>query len=148
MAIGQFGGTSDAGPRLLPPVATIPVQLALGLRSLIAVNNDAESQRRFAYALRAAMARKGWKAPDLAKAIGRDPSTVSRWIDDTKPTVPNLLMTKALAEALEVKPAFLFDPPPVPDYPIEEYLVREAGAAAVEQGIAAANRRRRGAGGR
>ena len=109
------------------------------------MNGDAEMQRRFAFALQAALARKGWKAPDLAKAIGRDPSTVSRWVNEGG--VPNLLMTKALAEALEVRPEFLFDPPPVPDYPLDEYLVRQAALEGVEQGIAA-NRRRRAAGGR
>lgn len=131
-AIGKFGRTSYASPLVVPPVATIPVQLALGLRSLVPVNNDADAQRRFAYALRAAMGRKGWKAPDLARAIGRDASTVSRWIDEK--SVPNLLMVKALAGALGVTPAFLFDPPPVPDYPLADYLIDDAVASGAEEG--------------
>jgi len=99
-------------------------------------------RQRLAYALNAAMLAKDWKAPDLAKAIGRDASTISRWANGE--SVPNLLMTKALAEALEVRPEFLFDPPPVPDYPLSEYLVRRATEAGVEEGTARARRRRAG----
>lgn len=86
------------------------------------------------------MAAKGWKPPDLARAIGRDPSTVNRWVNGE--SVPSLLVTKALAQALEVKPEFLFDPPPVPDYPLSEYLVREVGAEALQEGAQRARRRR------
>lgn len=128
----SFTRTSYAPQRIVPVAATIPVQLALGLRSLVAVNSDAEAQRRFAYALRAAMGRKGWKTPDLARAISRDSSTVSRWVDEK--SVPNLLMVKTLADALDVRPEFLFDPPPVPDYPLAEYLVDAAVASGVAEG--------------
>lgn len=136
----KFQGLSPiiAHRRALP--ATIPVQLALGLRSLGLVDADAELQRRLAYAIRAAMTAKGWKPPDLARELRRDPSTVNRWVNGE--SVPNLLMTKALAAALEVKPEFLFDPPPVPDYPLSEYLIREAGVAAVAEGTQRARRRR------
>jgi transcriptional regulator with XRE-family HTH domain len=116
--------------------------LALGLRSLALVDTDAEMRRRLAYALNAAMLAKGWKSPDLAKAIGRDASTVSRWANGD--SVPNLLMTKALAEALEVRPEFLFDPPPVPDYPLSEYLIRQATESGLDEGIRRARRRRAG----
>lgn len=124
--------------------ATLPVQLALGLRSLALVDGDAEMQRRLAYAIRAAMTAKGWKPPDLARALNRDPSTVTRWVNGE--SVPNLLMTKPLADALEVRPEFLLDPPPVPEYPLSEYLVREAGAQAVAEGVQQGRRRRRAAG--
>lgn len=128
----------------VPPAVVVPVQLALGLRSLGLVDTDAELQRRLAYAIRAAMTAKGWKAPDLARTLKRDASTVSRWVNGE--SVPNLLMTKALAEALDVRPELLYDPPPVPDYPLSEYLVRQAGAAGVEEGIGQGRRRRRAAG--
>lgn len=121
------------------PAAPIPVQLALGLRSLGLVDSDAEMQERLAYAIRAAMARKGWKPPDLARELHRDPSTVARWANGE--SVPNMLMVKALADALEVRPEFLFNPLPMPDYPISEYLVREEAASGVEQGIQQARRR-------
>jgi len=90
-------------------------------------------RRRFAFALRAAMAAKGWKAPDLAREIHRDPSTVSRWVDEKG--LPNILVTKDLAAALGVRPELLFDPPAVPDYPLSEYLVRGEVAAGLEEGI-------------
>lgn len=123
----------------------MPVQLALGLRSLALVDEDAELRRRLGYAITAAMTAKGWKAPDLARAIGRDPSTTARWADGD--TVPSLLMIGPLAQALNVKPEFLFNPPPVPDYPLSEYLVREATEAGVEEGIERSRRRPRRASG-
>jgi hypothetical protein len=58
-----------------------------------------------------------------------------------------MLMVKALAKALSVRPEFLYDPPPIPDYPLSEYLVREASAVGTEEGIAAAGPRRRRSGG-
>jgi transcriptional regulator with XRE-family HTH domain len=125
--------------------ALVPVQLALGLRSLALVDEDAELRRRLAYAITAAMAAKGWKPPDLARAIGRDPSTTLRWAEGK--TVPSMFMIKPLADALGVKPEFLYDPPPVPEYPLSEYLVRQAAAEGVEEGITRARQRRRRAGG-
>lgn len=97
-------------------------------------------RRRFAYALRTAMARKGWKSGDLADAIKRDESTVNRWISEKN--VPSLFIVKDLAAALGVKPEFLYDPPPLPDYPIAEYLVREATEQAVAEASQRARRRR------
>jgi transcriptional regulator with XRE-family HTH domain len=96
------------------------------------VDTDAEMQRRLAFAIRAALAAKGWKPPDLAKAIHRDASTVTRWAKGE--SVPNMLMTKALADALGVRPAFLYDPPAVPDYPLADYLVEETIAEGLEEG--------------
>ncbi len=121
------------------------VQLALGLRSLIPMEGEADLQRRFAYAVSAAMAAKGWKPPDLAKALGMHPTAVGRWVKGE--TLPNILTVKPLAKALSVRPEFLYDPPPIPDYPLSEYLVREASATGTEEGIAAARPRRRRAGG-
>jgi transcriptional regulator with XRE-family HTH domain len=126
IATTKLSGTLALQPRDGGGAASIPVQLAFGLRSLTLVDDDAEMQRRFAYALRAAMAQKGWKAPDLAKAIKRDASTVSRWIDEK--SLPNILVTKQLAGALGVRPEFLFDPPQVPEYPLREYLIPQADA--------------------
>lgn len=122
----------------------LSVQLALGLRSLALVDDDAEMRRRLAYAIRAAMAAKDWKVPDLARAMGRDPGTVDRWANGK--SVPNLFHVKRLAEALGVRPEFLYDPPPVPDYPLSEYLVQQATQLGVAEGIDADRRRRRRAG--
>lgn len=86
------------------------------------------------------MAAKDWKVPDLARALGRDPGTVDRWANGK--SVPNLFMVKAIADALDVKPEFIYNPPPVPDYPLSEYLVQREAAIAVEEGTARARRRR------
>jgi hypothetical protein len=57
--------------------------------------------------------------------------------------VPTLLMTKPLAKALGVAPEFLLDPPAVPDYRPSEYLVRQARAEGLEEGVWRAGRSRR-----
>lgn len=139
IAIAKFAGFSAARPDDRHTTASLPVQLGLGLSSLVLVDSDAVLQQRLAYAIRAAMASKDWKAPDLAKALRRDASTVTRWANGE--SVPNLLMTKPLAEALGVRPELLFDPPPVPDYPLAEYLVQEAIASGVEEGLRRARTR-------
>jgi transcriptional regulator with XRE-family HTH domain len=105
------------------------------------VDSDAEMRRRFAYALRAAMTAKDWKVPDLARALGRDPGTVDRWANGK--AVPNLFHVKAIAEALGVRPELLYDPPPVPAYPLSDYLVQHEAAEGVQEGLERARRRRR-----
>lgn len=141
MSTPKFGGFTEAEARASNLIAALPVQLGLGLRSLALVDPDAELQRRFAYALNAAMASKGWKAPDLARAINRDPSTVDRWANGR--AVPNIFTIKPISDALGVRPEFLYDPPPVPDYPLSDYLVQQATQLGVAEQVAAARRVRR-----
>lgn len=145
MSTPSLRGTFAGRVPLRTAAELVPVQLAFGLRSLGLVDEDMELRRRLAYAISAAMAAKSWKAPDLAREIKRDPSTVARWADGT--SVPNLFMVKALAKALDVRPEFLFDPPPVPDYPLSEYLVHDATAQGAEEGSVQARRRQRRGGG-
>jgi transcriptional regulator with XRE-family HTH domain len=140
MARETLGLISAANAHADRTAAVVPVQLALGLRSLALVDTDAEMRRRFAYALNSAMALKGWKAPDLAKAIGRDASTVTRWTNAE--TAPNLFTVKPLSAALGVRPEFLYDPPLVPEYPLADYLV-DALADAVASGTEEGQRRGR-----
>lgn len=78
-------------------------------------------QARLGYAVRAAMIARHMSASELARAVRRDPSTVTRWMNGE--TVPNVLILKQLADALRVKPELFYDPPPLPDYPIDEYLL-------------------------
>lgn len=81
-------------------------------------------QDRLAYAIRQAMARRGIKsARELARLMGRDPTTVNRWT--TGQSVPSALVVKPLAAALGVKVEYLVDPPAVPEYPIDSYLISE-----------------------
>lgn len=119
------------------------VQLSLGLRSLQSVENDAEKQRRLAFAITAALTEKGWGHADLARALGISKATAGRWAKGD--TVPNLLWAKPLADALEVRPELLMEPPPVPvtDYPLSEYLVRRATEQGAADAEARAPRRRR-----
>lgn len=113
--------------------------MALGLRSLRLVDTDDEMKERLAFAIRVALLQKRWKPPDLARALGRDPSTVTRWADGT--SVPNLLMIEPLAKALGVEPKYLYHPEEIPtDYPLS--LVRQATPAAVEEGARRARSRR------
>lgn len=142
MSTPRAGGTFGTLLHRLDAAPCPTVQLSLGLRSLVLVDDEAEMRRRLAYAIRAAMAAKDWKVPDLARALGRDPGTVDRWANGR--SVPNIFHVRAIANALGVKPELIYDPPPVPDYPLSDYLVREAGAAAVEEGIHQARRRRAG----
>jgi transcriptional regulator with XRE-family HTH domain len=107
------------------------------------VVSDAEMRQRLGFALRVALADKGWKPPDLARVIKVDPSTVTRWAAGE--SVPNLFMVKALSEALGVPPAYIYDPEAVPDYPISlEGLIRRATAEGMEEGLADEQPRKRG----
>src|SRR5690349_10149216 len=88
----------------------------------LVVVDDATMQERLAYAIRAAMERRGIEsARELARRMGRDATTVNRWV--TGKSVPNALVIRPLADALGVKVEYLVDPPPVPEYPLEAYLV-------------------------
>lgn len=86
------------------------------------------------------MRRQRLTPPKLARVIGKNAETVRRWRDGE--TVPNVLEIAPLAEALGVDPIYLVNPPPVPDYPLDEYLVRETIADAVAEGIDRAQLRR------
>lgn len=76
---------------------------------------------RFSFAIQAAMVKRNVSPTSLAHMIGRDPSTVRRWAYGE--TTPNISALKELADALRVKPELFYDPPALPDYPIDEYLL-------------------------
>jgi transcriptional regulator with XRE-family HTH domain len=139
----MFGRLSALPVHALDAGAMAHVQMSLGLRSLVLMDSDEEMQQRFAYAVSAAMTNKGWKGPDLARALGLHPTAVLRWVKGE--SVPNILITKRLAAALDVKPEFLYNPPPVPSYPLSEFLVRKATEEGLAEGSAPRPRRRRAA---
>jgi ribosome-binding protein aMBF1 (putative translation factor) len=61
----------------------------------VGVVDDAVMQERLAYAIRAAMAKRGIvSARDLARRMNRDATTVNRWI--TGKSVPNALVIRPL----------------------------------------------------
>lgn len=104
------------------------------------VLSDVERRERLAFAISEAMRRNGQTPPKVAKLVGKSAETVRRWRDGE--TTPDILDVAPLAEALGVRVDYLVTPPPVPDYPIEEYLVRGAAEDAVTEGIDRAQLRR------
>lgn len=94
---------------------------------------------RLAYAIRYAMKEQGLTASDVAQRIGRSKMTVGRWM--RAETAPSLLDVTPLANALGVRPEYLYDPPEIPRYPIDQYLVEDAVQGGVEEGERRAARR-------
>lgn len=105
------------------------------------VVTDAEMRQRFGFAIRVALANRGWSPADLAREMGVDKSTTLRWASGDG--VPNLLQVGPLSEKLGVEPKYLYDPDPIPAYPISlEGLVRKATAEGLEQGLRPQRRRK------
>lgn len=101
--------------------------------SLHVVTDDKDAGTRLAYAIREAMRAADLTPPKLAAKLTVDPKTVNRWINGE--TVPNALTIRPLADALGVSPMLFVDPPPVPEYPLAEYLVRQATQDGLEEGL-------------
>jgi transcriptional regulator with XRE-family HTH domain len=93
---------------------------------------DVERRERLSFAIRAAMA--GRTAQEIAAVIEpkRSKETIARWARGE--TVPSALDVGPLARALGVRSDLLIDPPALPAYPLEDYLV-EGAASGVEEGI-------------
>lgn len=103
---------------------------------------DAEMKQRFGFAIRVALANKGWKPPDLARAMGVDPSTADRWASGD--SVPSLFSIPPLSENLGVPPEYLYAPDPIPSYPISlDALIKRATAEGLEEGLHPPKRRPR-----
>lgn len=100
--------------------------------------DDVERKERLAYAIRAAMARRGLTAPMLAELVGRSSVTVGRWVRGD--TAPSALDVGPLANALGVRADYLIDPPAIPEYPLEQYLVETAVQAGLRAGVQRASR--------
>lgn len=101
--------------------------------SVHAVADETEAQRRLARAIQEAMDAAKLTPPKLAAKLGVAPKTVNRWVNGE--AVPSALSIRPLADALGVSPMLFVDPPPVPEYPLAEYLVRQATSEGVEEGI-------------
>jgi ribosome-binding protein aMBF1 (putative translation factor) len=93
-----------------------------------------DRRERLAFAIATAMRRQGLTPPKLAAKLGKSKETVRRWRDGD--AVPSMLEVAPLAEALGVNPIYLINPPEVPEYPLDEYLVRETVDHAVEEAAA------------
>jgi transcriptional regulator with XRE-family HTH domain len=93
---------------------------------------DVERRERLAFAIRAAMA--GRTAQEIAVVIEpkRSKETIARWARGE--TVPSALDVGPLARALGVRAELLIDPPALPAYPLEDYLI-DAAESGVEEGL-------------
>jgi transcriptional regulator with XRE-family HTH domain len=97
---------------------------------------EQEQRDRFSYALRAAMTRRKASGRALAAALRIDARHIAKWRRGE--SLPNLYESQALAAALRVREALFKEPPevpvmpPVPHYPLDEYLLEAADSGAVE----------------
>lgn len=108
--------------------------------SLYLVTSDKDREKRLARAIQEAMDAAKLTPPKLAVKLGVVPKTVNRWVNGE--AVPSALSIRPLADALGVSPMLFVDPPPVPDYPISEYLVRSATAEALDEAVRPERQRR------
>lgn len=105
------------------------------------VEGQDDAGKRLARAIQeavdAAARRREEQTPDtvrwLAPLVSVSTKTVSRWMNGE--AVPDALQLRPLADALGVSPMLFVDPPPVPEYPLAEYLVRQATQEGQEEGL-------------
>lgn len=117
---------------VFPYRAEVARQRPWVLPTLRPVTNDKDRKRRLAFAVFWAMWQRDVTPPKLAAAIGRDANTVRRWRDGE--TAPSVLDVGPLARALGVRPDYFTDPPEVPVYPFEDYLLETDVQRAVASG--------------
>lgn len=87
---------------------------------------DWEGRRRFAFAFRYVMQERGIDAAELARRMEKSPNTIARW--NRGETLPNVIDIGVMSEILAVDPVLFVNPPPVPEYPLEDYLTDEGKA--------------------
>lgn len=105
--------------------------------TLLPTMDDDMRKERLGFAIRAAMRAAGVTQEELAVKLGKSVTTVGRWVRGD--TVPNVLEVGPLAYELGVSPLLFIEPPELPEYPLNEFLVRSA----TEQGQARALQPRR-----
>ena len=131
-------------PRVLPGLGrpeSVGCVRCSGPRLRVVEEDDTGAGPRLARAIAEAIAAKaktrGLDVPaytkELAPVMSVSTKTVSRWMSGE--AVPDALQLRPLADALGVSPMLFVDPPPVPEYPLAEYLVREATQEGVEEGL-------------
>jgi transcriptional regulator with XRE-family HTH domain len=101
---------------------------------------ELERMQRFAFALQQAMTERKMSARQIALALKVDARHVRNWLRGQ--SLPDLYQADELVDVLQVRPELFRDPPPVPPYPINDYLL---GAAETAVGNAVAKGRVRGA---
>lgn len=119
--------------------ARLPYRRMLGgVNTRAVTNGEMERRQRLAFAIGEAMRQQKLTPPAVAQAIGRSPETIRRWMNAEN--VPSALDVGPLAAALGVDPSYLVDPPPVPEYPLDEYLVTRTTEEGVQRGLARSRR--------
>lgn len=83
--------------------------------------SEYEFRVRFGYAIRSAMQFRGISARDLSTLVGSSENTVGRWINGRN--IPNAFCVGKLANALSVDSELFTNPPTIPAYPLEDYLI-------------------------
>ena len=79
-----------------------------------------ENRARMAFALTLVTETRGVSMTAISRALGVSPNTTARWFRGE--TLPDAIQLGALSAFLDVDPALLIFPPPVPENPIGRYL--------------------------
>lgn len=96
--------------------------------SLMLMVGEAERRDRFGHALQQALERRGVSERELAKRLEVDPRKVARW--RRAKALPDYYETQEIAAILRVSEDLFRHPPEVPKpptYPIDQYLLENAG---------------------
>lgn len=106
----------------------------------LAPMQDVDAKKKLSFALMWAMWQRDVTPPKLAQAIGKSPDAVRRWRDGE--SAPSVLDVASLARALGVRVDYFTNPPEVPDYPFDDFMIpgegfptlREARTDALQEG--------------
>jgi transcriptional regulator with XRE-family HTH domain len=94
---------------------------------------DIERKQRISHFIQAARKLRGLSRPELAELVGVGRGAVSDW--ENGETLPSLLNLGPLCDALQVNADLFAHPPPIPESPVNAYLLeREAKEAAAGSG--------------
>lgn len=85
---------------------------------------EQERRVRIASLIKRAREKAGLTPPQLATKVGRQRSTVNEW-ERAGGSAPSLVDLGPLCVALKIDPRVFADLPPIPDDPIDEYLLRD-----------------------
>lgn len=100
---------------------------------LALVLSEQERKDRLAYWIRDTMGRRHLTPPKVAEVVGVSRSTVTAWAAGRQ--VPSLIYLGPLAAALRVDPRLFADLPEIPPSGAAEYLVADAVASGLDEGI-------------
>jgi transcriptional regulator with XRE-family HTH domain len=100
-----------------------------------------ERKARIAYVIRSTLASRGLNAARLARAVGRQRSTVGDWVAGR--STPSLVDLGPLCTALRLRPDAFVELPAIPEDPMRAYLL-PAAESGIEEGLRRARQPRGG----